>query len=323
MNRKAAILAVVLAAVVGAAPAQTYPSKPIKIISPFSAGGGNDFLARFLSVRLGAALGQPVVVENKPGAGGMMGTDLVAKAAPDGHTILLGSNGPLSVLPALGVKTPYDTSNDLVPVALLTKQPFVLLTHAASPLKDCKQFIAMAKAQPDKLNYGTAGTGSAPHLAVEALQEQAGIRMTHIPYKGASPAINDLVAGQIQLSTADPNTAAPLLKQGRLRALAVTTARRSPLLPEVPTLAECGVKGFDVAGWFGVLVPANTPAPIVARLQSELARLMATPEAKEGLANLGGELMATTPVQFTQHIKAETARWRQLVTTLNIKPDNN
>lgn len=323
MNRRFAIAAIVLAAAAGAPLAQTYPSKPIKMVSPFSAGGGNDFLARFLSVRLAAALGQPVVVENKPGAGGMMGTDAVAKAAPDGHTILLGSNGPLSVLPALGVKTPYDAGNDLVPVALLTKQPFVLLTHAASPLKDCKQFIATAKAQPDKLNYGTAGTGSAPHLAVEALQLQAGIRMTHIPYKGASPAINDLVAGQIQLSTADPNTAAPLLKQGRLRALAVTTGRRSPLLPEVPTIAECGVAGYDVAGWFGALVPAGTPAPIVARLQTELARIMAAPETKQALSNLGGELLASTPLQFAQHIKSETSRWRQLATTLNIKPDSN
>lgn len=303
--------------------AQDYPTRPIRLISPFAPGGGSDFLARYLAVRLGAALGQPVVVENKAGAGGMLGTDFVAKAPPDGYTIAISSNGPLAVLPALGMKMPYDPARDLQPVALLTRQPFVLVTNATVPAKDLREFIQIAKKSPGRLNYGTPGNGSAPHLAIEMLKMKAGVFITHVPYRGAPPALNDLMAGQIQLATSDPNTAMPLLKQGRLRALAVTSAQRSPLLPDVPTVAEAGVAGYEVSGWFGALVPAGTPQPVVQRLQAEIAKAMGAPEAREALSGLGGELLASTPAQFSAHIAAETQRWRHLITTMNIKPDAN
>ena len=301
--------------------AQDFPSRPIRIISPFAAGGGSDFLARMLAVKLGIALGQPVIVENKAGAGGMLGTDFVAKAPPDGYTILIGSNGPLAVSPAFGSRMPYDPVRDLQPVALLTKQPFVLLTNASMAAKDLREFLQLAKSQPGRLNYGTPGSGSAPHLAIEMLKMKAGVFITHVPYKGGPPALNDLLAGQIQLATADPNTAMPLLKQGRLRALAVTTAKRSPLLPDVPTVAEAGIAGYEVAGWFGALVPAGTPQAVVQRLNLEIAKAMGSPEAREALAGLGGELLATTPAQFSTHIAAETQRWRELIKTMNLKAD--
>lgn len=302
--------------------AQAYPAKPIRIISPFAAGGGSDFLARLLAAKLGSAMGQPVIVENKAGAGGALGTDFVAKAPPDGYTILIGSNGPLAVSPAFSNRLPYDPVRDLQPVALLTKQPFVLLTSASVPANDLREFIQLAKKQPGKLNYGTPGNGSAPHLAVEMLKMKTGMFITHIPYRGGPQALSDLLAGQIQLATADPNTAMPLLKQGRLRALAVTTANRSPLLPDVPTVAEIGISGYEVAGWFGALVPAGTPEAIVKRLNAEIAKVMASPEAKESLAGLGGDLLATTPAQFVTHIASETQRWRELIKTMNLKADN-
>ncbi len=301
--------------------AQEFPTRAIRLVSPFAAGGGSDFLGRYLSVKLGAALGQSVIVENRAGAGGMLGVDAVAKSAPDGYTIVIGSAGPLTVLPALGTKMPYDPQRDLQPISLLTKQPFVLLTNAQTPAKDLKEFLALARQKPGRLNYGTPGNGSAPHLAIEMLKMKTKVFITHVPYKGGPPALADLAAGQIELATADPNTAMPLVKQGRLRALAVTTAKRSPMMPEVPTVAESGVEGYDVAGWFGALVPAGTPQAVVQRLNAEIVKAMNAPEAREALGGLGGELLSTTPAQFASHIAAETDRWRVLVKTMNIKGD--
>ena len=297
---------------------QVWPSRRIRIISPFAAGGGSDFVARFLAGKLSPVLGQPIVVENRAGAGGMLGTDVGAKSDPDGYTVLISSNGPLAVQVALGGKMPYDPQKDLLPIALLTKQPFVLMTHAAHPAKDLAQFLQAAREQPDSLNFGTVGHASAPHLAIEMLKMMAGVRLTHVPYKGGAAALTDLAAGQIQLATADPNTARPLLAQGRVRALAVTTATRSPLLPDVPTVAEAGVPGYEVSGWFGALVPAGTPAAVVQRLRAEIARVMVTDEAKETLGSLGGEVLASTPEEFAAHIASEIARWRELVTRMKI-----
>jgi tripartite-type tricarboxylate transporter receptor subunit TctC len=298
---------------------QTWPSRRIRIISPFAAGGGSDFVARFLAGHLSTSLGQPVVVENRAGAGGLLGTDLGAKSEPDGYTILISSNGPLAVQTALGGKMPYDAQKDLMPVSLLTKQPFVLLTHANHSAKNLEAFLQQARARPESMHFGTVGHASAPHLAIEMMSMQAGIKMTHVPYKGGAAALTDLAAGQIQLATADPNTARPLLGQGRVRALAVTTARRSPLLPDIPTVAEAGVPGYEVSGWFGALVPAGTPAAIVQRLNAELVRIMATEEAQRTLGALGGEVMATTPAQFAEHISAEIVRWRDLVNRMNLR----
>lgn len=321
-QRRTLIAALCASCVAPCALADAWPSRPLRIVSPYSAGGGSDYLARFLAIKLGVALGQPVVVENRPGAGGMMGTDMVAKAAPDGYTILIGANGPLSVLPALGTRLPYVPLQDFQPVSLLSKQPFVLLTNAVTPVTGLREFIELAKKNPGKLNYGTAGTGSAPQLAVEMLKMKTSSFITHVPYRGGPPALNDLMANQIQLATSDPNTAMPQIRQGRLRALAVTSGKRSPLLPDVPTVAEAAVPGYDVSGWFGALVPVGTPAPIVERLHAEIAKAMATPEAREVLSGLGGELLASTPAEFASTIEFETKRWRQVIEAMNIKPEN-
>ncbi|WP_077002404.1 tripartite tricarboxylate transporter substrate binding protein [Variovorax sp. KK3] len=322
MNRRQTIAA--LGAIIGApaALAQAWPSKPIKLISAFAPGGGSDFVARYLSVKLAQGLGQPVIVENKAGAGGVLGTDFVAKSTPDGHTILIGSNGPLSLAPSLQARLSYDPLRDLQPVSLLTRHPYLLVVAPTTPVRDLRGLIELAKAQPDQLNYGTPGTGSAPHLAFEMLKLQAGIKITHVPYKAASLALTDLLGGVIQLVSTDVNTVMPLLREGKVRALAVSTARRSPLLPEVPTVAESGVAGYDVPGWFGVLVRAGTPKPIVDRLHAEIAKAMARPEAREAMGGLGGELLASTPEQFAAHIASERQRWKLLITTLNIKPDS-
>jgi tripartite-type tricarboxylate transporter receptor subunit TctC len=322
MQRREALMMFGAIGAAGLARAQEFPAKTVRLISPFAAGGGSDFLARYLAQKLAPSLGQSVIVENKVGAGGMLGTDFVAKAPPDGHTVLIGSNGPLAVSAALGAKLPYDPVKDLIPVSLLTRQPFVLLTSASSQIKDFGDFIRLAKASPGKLSYGTPGTGSAPHLAIEMIKMMAKVFVIHVPYRGGPPAITDLIAGQIDLATSDPNTAMPMLKQGRLRALAVTTARRSPMLPDVPTVAESGITGYDVAGWFGALVPAGTPRPAVDRLHTEFAKALGAPETRDALASLGGEVIGSSPEKFRDFIASETQNWRQLVKTMNIKPES-
>lgn len=324
MNRSMSLsaLLVALAVPAGVAQAQTYPDKPIKLISAFAAGGGSDFVARFLAAKLQPALGQTLVVENRTGAGGMLGTDFVAKAPADGYTVLIGSNGPVALVPALGNKAPYNALKDLQPVAQLTRHPYVISTSASMPVTDLKGMLQLAKDKPGTLNYGTPGTGSAQHLAIEMMKLMAGVDITHVPYKGGPPALTDLLGGSIQMVTTDLNTVMPLVKQGKVRILAVTTAKRSPLLPDVPTVAESGVPGYEVAGWFGALVPAGTPQPIVDRLHAEIAKVVATPEAKEALAGLGGELLATTPAQFSAFVRSEYQRWRDLIVKLNIKPES-
>ncbi len=320
MNRRDTMVALAALAGAGGAHSQTWPSKPIKIISPFAPGGGSDTIARFLSVKLAPALGQPVIVENKAGAGGMLGTDFVAKSAPDGHTLVISSNGPLALAPALQLKLAYDPQRDLKPVSQLTRHPFVLVASPGIGAQDLRGLIELAKAKPNQFNYGTPGAGSATHLAVEMMTQQAGITMTHVPYKAGGLAMTDLLGGVIQLVATDINTVLPLVKQGKVRALAVTTAKRSPLLPDVPTFAESGLPGYEAPGWFGVLVPAGTPQAIVERLHAEIAKAMASAEVGDALGGLGGELLASTPAQFAAHISSESRRWRELIARLNIKP---
>jgi tripartite-type tricarboxylate transporter receptor subunit TctC len=321
MNRRDTII--LLGALLGSGHtlAQAWPVRPVKVISPFAAGGGSDHIARVLSAKLGPALGQTFVVDNKAGAGGALGTDFVAKAPADGYTLLIAANGPIAVAPLLQAKPAYEPLRDLQPIAQLTRHPYVLV-GLATGARDLRKFIETAKSQPGKLNYGTPGAGGAQHLAIEVLKLQAGVDIAHVPYKSGPLALNDLLAGLIDMVSTDINSAMPLIKQGKLRALAVTTAKRSPLLPDVPTVAESGVPGYEVSGWFGVMAPAGTPAPITERLHAEIAKLVATSEVREALAGLGGELLATTPAQFAAHIRSETQRWRELMTKLNIKPDN-
>jgi tripartite-type tricarboxylate transporter receptor subunit TctC len=301
---------------------QTWPSKPIKIISPFAAGGGSDFVARYLSAKMASSFGQPIVVENKAGAGGMLGTDFVAKAPSDGHTLLVSSNGPLALAPALQPKLPYDPQKDFQPIALLTRHPFLIVAANNLGAHDLKSFIELAKKKPGKFNYGTPGTGSANHLAIEMLKQLAEIDIAHVPYKAGPLALTDLLGGVIELVVTDVNSAMPMIKQGKIRALAVTTAKRSPLLPDVPTVAESGVRGYEVPGWFGLLAPAGTPKSVIDSLQAEVAKVMAAPEAREALGGLGGELLASSPTQFSEHIQKENSRWRDLIVKLNIKAEN-
>lgn len=302
-----------------AATAQTYPAKPLRFVVPFAAGGGSDLVARTVAARLHGELGQPVVVDNRPGAAGAIGAEAVARAGADGHTLLLGSNGPLAINPALQTKLPYDPIRDFAPVALVTIMPFVLVTHPSLPVKNVRELVALAKARPNELNYGSPGNGSTTHLANELLKAMTGIKVTHIPYKGVAPAATDLVSGQVQMMAGDLSTLLPHVNSGRMRALAVTAARRSSLLPGVPTVAESGVPGYDASGWFGVLVPAGTPQPVVERLHAAIQRGIDSAEARERLGALGGEVATGTPEQFGAHIRSEGAKWGKVIRALDLK----
>jgi tripartite-type tricarboxylate transporter receptor subunit TctC len=318
--RKAVVTIGLICAAV-CAQAQTYPTKPIRFIVPFAPAGGTDLVARTVSVKLSEALGQPVVIDNRPGAAGSVGTDAAAKAPPDGHTLLLCSAGPLAINPSLYAKLPYDPARDIAPVALVTVMPFVLVTHPALPVKTVKDLIALAKARPGQLNYGTPGNGSTTHLANELLKSMAGFDMVHVPYKGVAPAATDLISGQVQVMSGDLSTLLPHVKSGRMRAIAVTATKRSPLLPDVPTVAESGVPGYDASGWFGVCAPAATPRAIIDRLNASILKGVASPDSRERLGALGGEVATGTPEQFAAHIRAEAAKWGKVIRTIGIKPD--
>ncbi len=306
---------------VATAHAQTYPAKPLRFVVPFAAGGGSDLVARTVAAKLTETLGNTAVVDNRAGAAGSIGAEIVAKSPPDGHTLLLGSSGPLSINPSLYAKLPYDASRDFAPVALVTIMPFLLVTHPALPVRSVKDLVALAKIRPNELNYGSPGNGSTTHLANELLKSMTGMRITHVPYKGVAPAATDLISGQVQVLTGDLSTLLPHVKSGRMRGIAVTSARRSSLLPQMPTIAESGVTGYDASGWFGVLVPAGTPAAIVERLNAAIVKASATADARERLAALGGEVAAGTPEQFAAHIRSEAAKWGKVIRAVGIKQE--
>ncbi len=306
---------------VATAHAQTYPVKPLRFVVPFAAGGGSDLVARTVAAKLTETLGNTAVVDNRAGAAGSIGAEIVAKSPPDGHTLLLGSSGPLSINPSLYAKLPYDASRDFAPVALVTIMPFLLVTHPALPVRSVKDLVALAKNRPNELNYGSPGNGSTTHLANELLKSMTGMRITHVPYKGVAPAATDLISGQVQVLTGDLSTLLPHVKSGRMRGIAVTSARRSSLLPQMPTIAESGVTGYDASGWFGVLVPAGTPAAIVERLNAAIVKASATADARERLAALGGEVAAGTPEQFAAHIRSEAAKWGKVIRAVGIKQE--
>jgi tripartite-type tricarboxylate transporter receptor subunit TctC len=301
--------------------AQNYPTKPIRIVVPFAPGGGGDLVARTVAAKLTEGLGQPVVVDNRAGAAGSIGADIAAKSPPDGHTLLLGSNGPLAINPSLYAKLPYDAARDFAPVSLVTVMPFVLVVHPALPVRAVKELIALARSRPGELNYGSPGNGSSTHLANELLKSMTGMKIAHVPYKGVAPAATDLISGQIQMMSGDLSTLVPHIRSGRMRALAVTSSRRSALLPETPTIAESGVPGYEASGWFGVLVPAGTPPSIVQRLNAAMLKGLAAADARERLAAFGGEVAPGTPEQFAAHIRTEAAKWGKLIRALGLKPE--
>ena len=298
-----------------------YPSKPIRIVVPFPAGGTTDVLARAAAQKLTESLGQPVVVDNRPGAGGNIGAELVAKSAPDGYTMLMGTVGTHAINASLYPKMPYDHVRDFAPVILVAGVPNVLVVNPSLPVNSVQELIAYGKANPGKLNFASSGNGTSIHLSGELFKTMTGVQMAHIPYKGSAPAIQDLAGGQVQLMFDNLPSALPLIKAGRLKALAVTSKTRAAVLPDVPTVAESGLPGFEASSWFGLLAPAGTPQPVIAKVNAEIAKWLATPEAKEKLLAQGANVAGGTPEDFARHIAAETAKWQKVVKESGAKID--
>ena len=301
--------------------AQSYPTKPVRVVVPFPPGGAPDLVARALSPKLNEELGQAVIVDNRAGAAGIIGMEIGAKAPPDGHTLVLGSAGPVAINPGLYRKLSYDVSRDFAPISKVTALPFLLVVHPSLPVKSVKDLLALANAKPGQLNYGSPGNGTTTHLATELLKSVTGMKITHIPYKGVAAAATDLMGGQVQILSGDLNTMLPHVKSGRMRGIAVTSARRSALLPDTPTVAESGVPGFEATGWTGVLAPAATPPAIVQRLSATVAKALATPDTRSRVGALGGEVASSTPEEFASYIRSETAKWGKLIKSLGIEGD--
>jgi tripartite-type tricarboxylate transporter receptor subunit TctC len=293
--------------------AASYPAKPIRLVVPFPAGGTTDILARAVAQKLSEAWGQQVIVDNRPGAGGNIGSDLVAKSAPDGYTLLMGTVGTHAINPSLYAKMPYDHVKDFAPVILVAGVPNVLVVNPSLPVHSVQELIAYAKANPGKLNFASSGNGTSIHLSGELFKTMTGVQMTHIPYKGSAPALTDLVGGQVELMFDNLPSSLPFIKAGRLRALAVTSGTRAAALPDLPTLAESGLAGFEASSWFGVLAPAGTPRDIVAKLNGAIATWLASPEAREKLSSQGAIAAGGTPDAFARHIAAETVKWAKVV----------
>ena len=304
----------------GAAQAQAWPSKPIKIVVGFAPGGTTDVMARVMAQSLSEALGQPVVVDNKPGAGSSIAADIVAKAPADGYTLLMGSGGMVSVNPHIYATMPFDPVKDLTPVASAARVLVYLMARPTLEVKDASDFLAHVKARPGKLSYGSAGNGSSPHLAGEMMKSQAGLFAVHVPYRGAAPALNDLMAGQIDFYF-DPGIGLQAAKAGRTKLLAVGSLKRSPLFPDVPTLDEVGLKGFDADSVFGFYAPAQTPPAVVARLNTEINRILGTQAVRDRITNLGGEALPLTPAAFGAKSLDDSRRFGAIIKERAIKGD--
>jgi tripartite-type tricarboxylate transporter receptor subunit TctC len=301
--------------------AQTYPSRPIRFIVPFAAGAGVlDIMARIVGQHLGTATGQQVVIDNRPGAGGNVGAEVAAKATPDGYTMLMGAVA-LVVSPYLYAKLPFDPLTDLVPVTQVNSAPLMLVVHPSLPVKSVAELIAYAKARPGQLNYGSGGVGATPFLATELFKSMAGIDVTHVPYRGGAPALADLVAGQLSFMIENVPGTLPLVRDGKLRALAITSRQRLALVPDLPTMEEAGVPGYEMIGWNGIFVPKATPPEIVTRLNAELVKVLRSADVGEQLAKLGAVPVGDSPEQFGAFVKAESARWGKIIKDLGIKPE--
>jgi len=298
----------------------TYPSKPMRIIVPFPPGGGTDKLARMMAARLTVTLGQPVIVDNRPGAGGVLGTDLVAKSPPDGHTMLI-ITAAFTMGAAMRTKLPYDPINDLAPVTIFAIAPSMMVVHPSLPAKSVKELIAFAKANPGKLNYGSSGSGAPYHIATEMFKSMAGVDIAHVPYKGAAPAVVAALSGEVTLLIANIISALPQAKSGRLRALGVTTLKRSPLAPHIPTIAEAGLPGYEFATWFGVLVPAGTPQAVIQRLYAEYRQAVNTVELRAAVVADGADTAEVTPEQYAQVIKSDIQRYTKLAKQVGMSVD--
>jgi tripartite-type tricarboxylate transporter receptor subunit TctC len=314
------VLAALLFAASAAAFAQPFPSKPIRLVVTYPPGGGADLMARLLAPKMSESLGQPVVVENKPGASGQIGAGEVARAAPDGYTLMLDAANH-AVNPSLYASLPYDAAKAFQPIALLVRFPNMLVVTPSFPARDVNDLIAIAKSKPGSVAFASSGNGSAQHLAGELFRQKAGVEMTHVPYKGGGPALNDVIGGQVPVFFANMASGLPHVKGGKLRALAVTGAKRSAALPDAPTMEEAGLAGYEVYEWNAIFAPAGTPAPVVARLSEAIAKALQAPEVRERIAGLGGEIAALDPAQTTRFIREQTELWGRVVRAANIKPE--
>lgn len=309
-----------VAAVAAALPARAadYPTKPIKIVVPYAPGGGADSVARIVAKRVSETIGQPLVIENKGGAGAILGTDQVAKAEADGYTLLLGQSGPISINPAVYRSLPYDPVKDLAPITMTTAYPYVLVVNAELPVRSLSEFVALAKAKPDAMNYGSTGIGAANHLVAELFDARAGIRMTHVPYRGTALAVGDLVAGQLTVVFGDPVSVLPHMKSGKLRALAVTSLDRSPVAPEVPTVAESGYPGFEALAWHGFFAPSRTPAAIVRQLNEQIVKALQDPATRDLLVNQAMQTVGNSPEAFAAFIAKDIATWKAVAAAARV-----
>ena len=327
MRIRAELAASTIIAVMGATTAyaqnaaSTYPERPLRIIVTFPPGGPTDIIARSVGQKLGEAWHQPVVVDNRAGAGGNIGTDLAAKAAPDGYTLLLSNFGPLAISPFVYSKLPYDPLRDLTPITLAATSWFFLVVNPSLPITSVKELIATAKAKPGQLAFASAGNASPSHLAAALFQSSAGVRLIHVPYKGGAPSVSAVIGGEVQIAIESPPPIVPQVKAGKLRALGAARANRSPLLPDVPTISEAGLPGFEVGSWYGFHAPAGTPKAIIDKLHAEMVKAMGTQELRERFANVGAETIANTPAQYGAFVESELKKWGKVIRAADVRAD--
>ncbi|MGZ5169282.1 MAG: Bug family tripartite tricarboxylate transporter substrate binding protein [Burkholderiales bacterium] len=309
----AALASILLVLVPNSAYGQAYPTKPVRIIVPWTPGGTADLLARILAQKMSEAFGHQVVADNRPGAGGLIGTDLAAKAAPDGYTLLMGTTAPNSVAPSLYPKIPFDPTRDFAYISLVARTCYVLSVHPSMPVRTVRDLIALAKSRPGQLTFSSPGSGTPNHLSGEMFKMLTGVDMQHVPYKGSAQAVGDVIAGHIALTFENITVVSTYVKSGRVRGLGVTNLKRSPVLPDVPTLAESGIPAFEAVGWFGMVAPAATPREIIAKLNGEVIRILALSDVKERISGLGAEIVASSPEEFDQFNRSQIAKWTKVV----------
>lgn len=316
-----AVAAGLLLVVHSAHAAENFPTRPMRLIIPFPPGGGTDIMGRMVGQRLNDAFGMQVVVDNRGGAAGIIGTEMAARANPDGHTLMIGSVSTICINPSLHKNLAFDPVKDLAPISLVASTPSLLVVSSALPAKSVKELIALAKAKPGQLLYATPGSGSSSHLGTELFKQIAGVNIQHVPYKGTGPAVTDLISGQVSMFITNMPSVLPMVKAGRVRALAVTSLQRSTLAPELPTVAESGIPGFEVIVWYGVLAPAAVPKPLLTRLNQEVRKMADMQDVKDKLAVQGAEVMSSTPEAFAQRIRNELTKWGKIVRDTGAKAD--
>lgn len=317
MGRRLA-LAFAMQCLAATAFAADYPARPIRLIVPYAPGGGADSVARIVAKKVSETIGQPIVIDNKGGAGSILGTDIVGKSEPDGYTLLLGQSGPISINPAVYKSLPYDPVKDFAPVTMMTAYPYILVVNADLPVKSLQEFVALAKGKPGAMNYGSTGVGAANHLVAELFNAKAGLKMTHVPYRGTALAVGDLLGGQLTMVFGDPISVLSQIKAGKLRALAVTSLERSPVAPEVPTVAESGYRGFEALAWHGILAPARTPPAIVAKLNAQIVKALADPATRTLLEDQAMQTVGNTPDAFAAFIQKDIVLWKAVAMSANV-----